>query len=583
MSADEATIGLATIVVFGVGCQWIARRIGIPSLLLLLPAGLLAGDVLGLVRPEELFGDLLSPLVTLLVGLLLFQAATHLHLGELPGEARGAVVRLVTIGLAVTFAGAVAACLLVLDVPRSLAIVTGGVLVVSGPTVVGPLLDVVRPRHPTATILRWEGITLDPLGATVGVVVLNLVLAADRGGVHPVLQLSLRFAIGVAAGALAGALLVALMSRFWLTDEMEAAVALMLAAAAFAGAELLASEAGLFAAVTMGVVVANQRTVATDRIQGFGETLEVLIIGTLFITLGALVDVNDLGHYFWPVLAITLSLVLVVRPVTVAAALARTGLPWRDRAMVAWMDPRGVVAASTATTFTVTLSAAGFDADFLLPVTFGVILGTGLIYGLTAKPAARLLGVAEPAPTGVALLGDDPWLRSFAGCLARAGVPTVLVSTEALGAAGAGDRADGVVLISLRAGVHEVRRAIEDAGVDKAVVSVPHGAPLTLLEPDLVEALGRRHVLTVPREQPDGVVGLAPLHSTAAAFHAHVSRDDLGRRHEAGAVVCEVSAPLPPGAVLLATVAPDGQVHLRRAPGAVRPDDTLIALVEASN
>lgn len=581
MSADEATIGLATIVVFGVGCQWIARRIGIPSLLLLLPAGLLAGDGLGLVQPEELFGDLLSPLVTLLVGLLLFQAATQLHLGELPGEARGAVVRLVTVGLAVTFAGAVAVCLLFLDVPRSLAVVTGGVLVVSGPTVVGPLLDVVRPRHPTATILRWEGITLDPLGATVGVVVLNLVLAADRGGVHPALQLSGRFALGVAAGALAGAVLVGLMSRFWLTDDMEAAVALMLAAAAFAGAELLASEAGLFATVTMGVVVANQRTVATDRIQGFGETLEVLIIGTLFITLGALVDVDDLGHYLWPVLAITLGLVLVVRPVTVAVALARTSLHRRDRAMIAWMDPRGVVAASTATTFTVSLNAAGFDADFLLPVTFGVILGCGLVYGLTAKPVAKALGVTEPRPTGVALVGDDPWLADFATCLAAAGIEVLALTSDRTT-----PPTDGVAHVALSDGVHQVRRVIEEAPLSRAVVSLDRGAPLTLFEADLVERLGRRHVLTVPAEtlgdgEADDGARLRPLRATAAAFHGHASRADLHRRHTAGAAVEVVPAPLPPGAVLLATISPGGDVHLRRAPGTARPDDVLIALVGA--
>ena len=501
MSADEATIGLATIVVFGVGCQWIGRRLGIPSLLLLLPAGLLAGDVLGWVQPQQLFGDLLSPLVTLLVGLLLFQAASQLHLVDLPREAKGSVARLVTVGLAVTFAGAVAASLLFLDVPRSLAVVTGSVLVVSGPTVVGPLLEVVRPRHPTSSILRWEGTALDPLGATVGVVVLNLVLAADRGGVHPVLQLGGRFAAGILAGLLAGALLILLMSRFWLTDDMEAAVALMLAAGAYAAAELVASEAGLFATVAMGVVVANQRTVATNRIEGFGETLEVLIIGTLFITLGALVTLDDLARHAGAITGIVVVLVLVVRPLTVAVSLFGTRLPGRDKAMIAWMDPRGVVAASTATTFTASLDPAD--------------------------------GPAPPLPA-----------------------------------------------VSLQAGVHEVRRALEEADIDKAVLSFGHGASLSLLEPDLVELVGRRHVLTVPREVPDDVVGLAPLRATAPAFRGEASRDDLGRRHQAGAQVREVRAPLPPGAVLLAVVSPGGDVHLRRSPGAVRSDDCLIALVD---
>lgn len=576
MSAEEATLGLATIVVFGVGAQWIARRVGIPSLLLLLPAGLLAGDVLGWVEPEQLFGDLLSPLVTLLVGLLLFQAATQLRLAELPSEATSAVIRLVTIGLAVTFAGAASAALLFLDVEPQLAIVAGAVLVVSGPTVVGPLLDVVRPRHPTASILRWEGTTLDPLGATLGVVVLNVVLAAEREGIHPAMGMGGRFVIGVAAGTLAATLLVRLIARFWLTDDMEAAVALLFATAAFTVAELLASEAGLFATVSMGVVVANQRTIATDRIQGFGKTLEVLIIGTLFITLGALVDIDDLGHWAGPVIAITLS--LVVRPLTVAVSLYGTGLPVRDKAMIAWMDPRGVVAASTATTFTVSLVAAGFDADFLLPVTFGVILGCGVIYGLTAKLVAKGLGVAEPPPTGVTLVGDDLWLRSFAACLCGAGVDVLLVTTAPLAP---DERPRSVATISLADGVHRVRQAIEATPAARAVVSLDHGVPLTLFEPDLVERFGRRHVLTVPREAPEAVEGLTPLRTTAPAFRGHASRDDLGRRHAAGAAVCQVTAPLPAGAVLLATVTPSGGVHLRRTPSEVGADDTLIALVDA--
>ena len=188
MDENQIIIGLVTIIVFGVGAQWVGRRTGVPSLLLLLPAGLLAGDVFGLVEPEEMFGDLLFPMVTLLLSLLLFQSGLQLRLEELPGEARSSVTRLVTIGLAITFIGGALAAVAFLDVPTELAVMVGAILVVSGPTVVGPLLDVVRPKEPTGTVLLWEGTTLDPIGATLGVVVLNLVVASDRGGVHPVLQ-----------------------------------------------------------------------------------------------------------------------------------------------------------------------------------------------------------------------------------------------------------------------------------------------------------------------------------------------------------------------------------------------------------
>ncbi|MEL7208876.1 MAG: cation:proton antiporter, partial [Actinomycetota bacterium] len=205
LTDNEIIIGLATIVVFGVGSQWIGRRLGIPSLLILLPAGVLAGDVLGLVDPEELFGDLLNPTATLLVGLLLFQSGLQLRLDELQRDARGSVARLVTVGAAITFVGGAATVALALDVPAELAWLTGAILVVSGPTVVGPLLDAIRPKEPTGAVLRWEGTVLDPLGATLGVVVLNLVLASDRGGLHPIVQMSGRLALGVAVGVVAAA------------------------------------------------------------------------------------------------------------------------------------------------------------------------------------------------------------------------------------------------------------------------------------------------------------------------------------------------------------------------------------------
>ena len=430
MSDNEIIIGLATIIVFGVGAQWIGRRTGIPSLLILLPAGLLAGDVLGWVEPDELFGDILNPLVTLLVSLLLFQSGIQLRLAELPGEARSSIVRLVTIGLAITFAGASAAVAIALDVPTELAFMTGAIVVVSGPTVVGPLLKVVRPRDPTGAVLNWEGTVLDPVGAILGVVVLNLLLASDRGGVHPALQMFARLGLGMAVGLVAAALLVFVMSKFLLTDDMEAAVALLFAAGAFAVADVMLSEAGLFATVTMGFVAANQRVVSTRRIAGFGETLEVLIIGTLFIVLGALVKIDDLVDYAGQIAVLVALLVLVVRPLTAAVSLVRTPLSGRDRALVAWMDPRGIVAAATATSFAATLSDAGYDTDFMLPVTFGVILGTGLIYGLTAKPAAGLLGVAQPPPQGIGLLGDDPWLLPSGRCLSEGGADVSLPTTE---------------------------------------------------------------------------------------------------------------------------------------------------------
>ena len=178
MSANSVLFGAAAIVVLGVGAQWIARRLNIAPLLLLLPAGLLAGDVLGLVNPLDALGDALFPLILLLVALLLFQAGLQLRIEDLPRRDRGPVVRLVIVGGTITFAAATGIVLVVLQVPIELAFIMGAVLVVSGPTVVAPLLRSVDPRAPISAILNWESTTLDPIGAVLGVAVLNVVVSA---------------------------------------------------------------------------------------------------------------------------------------------------------------------------------------------------------------------------------------------------------------------------------------------------------------------------------------------------------------------------------------------------------------------
>lgn len=578
LSDNEIIVGLATIVVFGVGAQWIGRRLGFPSLLLLLPAGLLAGDVFGLVEPEELFGDTLFPGITLLVALLLFQSGLQLRLSDLPRDARGPVLRLVCVGGTITFLGASLAVLAILGVDTDLAFLVGAIIVVSGPTVVGPLLEVVRPRRPTGSILNWEGTFLDPVGATLGVVVLNLVLASGRGGVHPVLQMSARLALGVLVGLVAAALLVFVMSRFLVTDNMEAAVALLFAVAAFAVADVLLSEAGLFATVTLGFVAANQRFVSTGRIKGFGETLEVLIIATLFIVLGALVEIDELREYAWQTLALILVLVVLVRPISAAVALARTKLPRRDRALIGGVDPRGIVAAATAAQFSATLAAADIESDFILPVVFGVILGTGVVYGLGAAPLARRLRVSQPEAKGVGVVGNAPWLADLARCLHECGVSVLVITADPSRI----QTKDGVELpsISLLDSEQEITEALDEAALQQVLVSSRPNTVLTVVMAVFVERLGRRHLLRLPEDEATGIDSRLATGASAHAFARGITRSDIEDRVTAGATVQVVTDAAGEDMLTLAAVSPDGTVDLRVAGTTPRPGDAVIALVE---
>ncbi len=573
MGDNDIIIGLAAIVIFGVGAQWIGRRSGIPSLLLLLPAGVLAGPVLGLVDPGQLFGETLFPGITLLVALLLFQAAQGLRVRDLPRLARGPVLRLVTIGAAITFAGASGAVALLLGVRGDLALLTGAILVVSGPTVVGPLLADVRPRDPSDSVLRWESITLDPVGATLGVVVLNLVLASG-GGVHPAMQMLARLGTGVGIGIAAAAVLVFVMSRFLVSDEMEAAVALLFAVAAFALAEVALSEAGLFATTTLGFIAANQDIVPTARIKGFGETLEVLIIGSLFIVLGALIKLDDLAHYAWQTAALVAVLVLVLRPLAVAVSLLGTRVAGRDRAFVGWVDPRGIVAAATAAQFSGSLDDAHIAHTFLLPVVFGVIIGTGVVYASSAGTVAGFLRVKRRAPRGVAFVGDEPWVLALARHLDRLDVPVLVLTARAPGDE---RRIDGLRTASILDDEASLAATLEAATIAQVVVAARPGPAVTLLTASLVEDLGRRQVLALPEARPTGDRRIT--HASAHPFAPGTTRERITELTAAGATVVALDHRPEGDGILLATVAPDGAVDLTPDAKTTPPGSTHLVLV----
>jgi NhaP-type Na+/H+ or K+/H+ antiporter len=578
LSETEILISIATIAVLGVGAQWIGRRLGFPSLLLLLPAGLLAGDVLGLVEPEKLLGDLLFPLVTLLVSLLLFQSGLQLRFADLPKDARQPVVRLLTLGLLITFVGASLAALAILDIATDLAFLLGAIIVVSGPTVVGPLLATVRAREPTSSVLEYEGAFLDPLGATLGVVMLSFVLTEDAGDVNPLLQVFGRLGLGVAVGLVAAGLLVAVMSRFLLSFDMEAAVAVMLAVVAFVAADAVLSEAGLFATLTFGVAMANQRRVSLRTVRAFGGTLEVLIIGALFILLGALVTIDGLREYAWQIIALVAVLVILVRPLTAFVSLVRTKLSWRDRALISWVDPRGIVAASTAASFAGSLAAAGIASDFLLPVVFGVILGTGVVYGLSAKPLAGLLGVATPPPKGVVLLGNADWLLDLGRELTRVGASVLVITAESPETAKADHERAEAPVVSLRDSQAALAQAIRAADVAEVVICAPAYALLNVVDVALIRRYGRRRVLRLPDRRETAGLGRRVLaHRSAHPFAPGVTLQDIDEAVNSGALVRPIVAG-DADALPLAAVGPNGAVNLRPGMHPPKPEDTLIGL-----
>jgi NhaP-type Na+/H+ or K+/H+ antiporter len=428
MSTDQTLFGIGLILVLAVGSQVLASQLRIPALIILLPAGFTVGALTTDINPDRLLGSAFQPLVSLAVAVILYDSGLSLEWGKVQGRARRVVPRLVVWGVPVTMAFAAVLAAPLLGMSSGAALMLGAILVVSGPTVVSPLLAFVRPSDRLQRILSWEGSLIDPIGGILGAAVFYAVLASTSGGVsHPVGRFLLSIGIGV-AGAVAGvAVLWLCLCKLDLDDVLSTAAQLACVVGVAAVCDVVRDDAGLIAAVLMGLAVANLRPFDMPDKRPFFETLVQLIIGVLFVTISATVTPASLQHIVLPTIGMVAVLVLVTRPLVAFFATIRTGLTRGERAFTGWMAPRGIIAAATASTFGATLAAHHVGgASKILPVAFLVIVLTVAIYGLTAVPVARRLGVTRPARSRPLLIGGDPWVIDLALALRTAGLDVLM-------------------------------------------------------------------------------------------------------------------------------------------------------------
>lgn len=388
---------LALIALLAVGGQAVGTRLRLPSIVLLLPLGFLFGTVLGVLDPDELFGDLLIPFVSLSVAVILFDGGLALRFASVPEGTHRAVAGLLTAGIAVTWVVASLTILALFDLSTQMSVLLGAILIVSGPTVVVPILQVARLGGRVASVTRWEGILIDPIGAIIAVVTFHLIVSdVSFRGLHGADDFLLTIGAGVAGGAVGAVALFAILRFGGLTESLEVGLTLALVLMTYAVPDALLEDSGFLAVVLMGMVIANQRRVPIAHIAEFKEIVGGLLTGVLFIVLSARVPASSLADHLPAALALVAVLVILARPLAVALSTLRTRLSLRERAFLAWMAPRGIVAASVASVFALELEDRGVaGAEDLVPVTFTVIVVTTALYGLTARPVARLLGVSD--------------------------------------------------------------------------------------------------------------------------------------------------------------------------------------------
>ena len=513
--SEPITLALASVAVMGWLAQWVAWRTRVPVIVLLMLLGLLAGPVLGLARPSEQFGDLLPSFVKLGVAVILFEGGLRLHFHELAQAAAG-VRRLVTIGTGLTLVVGSAAAHLVGGLPWPVAWLFGAIIVVTGPTVIIPLLRQARLKRQPASYLKWEGIINDPIGAILAVLLFQYIVHA---GDIPLPALLARQGLGLLVAALLGAGsaygLGLLFRRGYVPEYLKGPGTLSTVLGVFVLADQVLPESGLLAATILGMVLGNIRLPGIDEIRRFKEYVVVLLVSAVFLVLTADIDPVILLHLDWRSGALLAAVLLVVRPISVFGATMGTDMSRANRLLLAWIAPRGIVAASMAGLFGWRLQQQGYaEAALLLPLVFALILLSVTAHSLTIGWLARKLGLSARSQNGILLAGASPWSTGLAQVVRKTGLPCMIADTSWNRLQG--PRLTGIPTYFGELITEEAERSLEFTELGYLVAATDNDAYNSLLCGHFATEVGRHHVFQ-----------LAPL-PTAKESRRHYPRTIRG-------------------------------------------------------
>ncbi|MCA8894111.1 MAG: sodium:proton antiporter [Parvularculaceae bacterium] len=443
---DNIVLVVTIIGVLGVGAQWCAWRFNLPAIVLMATAGILAGPVLGFLHAppgapdgappmQALFGEFYRPIIAIAVAIILFEGGLSLRFSEIRGLSTG-VRRLVLPGVPIAWALGALAARQIGDLSWSSAILFSGIMVVTGPTVIVPLLRQSRLKQRPAALLKWEAIINDPIGALLAVVAYEgIVFRAETSHEFSSGQilgsLALAAILSVAFGVLLARFAASSFRRGWIPEYLKPPVLLVLVLVCFEMANLLQDEAGLLAVTAMGVTLANSKVASIDELRLFKENIAVLLVSGVFIMLTANLTGDMLHGLGWRDVAFVAAMLFVVRPLTVIISTIGAGLPWQERLLVAWIAPRGIVAVAISSFFGAALVGLGVeDGARLIPLAFVMVFVTVVLHGFTIGPMARALGLASRERPGVLIVGATPWSAELAGKLKEMKIPVMVADSS---------------------------------------------------------------------------------------------------------------------------------------------------------
>ena len=400
---DPLLVSLALVPVLGILGQWIAWRTRLPSIIVLLFLGFLAGPILSILDTDLVFGDILYPLVSLLVSVIVFEGGLNLRIRDLKNIG-ASLFRLVLIAPLITISLMFLATHFILGVSFELSLMFSALMVITGPTVIIPLLRHIKVSPKISSLIRWEGILIAPIGTFLIVLVYQSVfISTDHVLKITLLILIKTMAVSTFIGLLGAYTIILCFKKNWVPDFLQELITLVMVFTTFIGSNFVQQDSGILTVVLMGIILANQQQISLQHVKVFKENLRILSISTLFIVLSSrlifddLISLLDVKHFLY-----LLSLIFIVRPVATFVSLLRTSLGFKERLLMAWIAPRGIVTASIASLFALRLVNLGVpQAEILVPLTFLVLIFTVVVYGFSLNPFIKMIRLEDNDKVGV--------------------------------------------------------------------------------------------------------------------------------------------------------------------------------------
>ncbi|MGY0692479.1 cation:proton antiporter [Virgibacillus sp. FSP13] len=432
---NTALMSIVVIIALGIFSQWLAWRIQWPSIVIMSVAGLIIGPVAGLINPEQALGDIYSPLISLAVAVILFEGSSSLDVREIKDVSKS-VLRIITIGLFITWIGGSLAAHYIAGLQLEIAFMIGGLFVVTGPTVIIPLLRQAKLKPRVAAVLKWEGIIIDPIGPLLALFSYEIfkVISSDAFTGTDLFQFLLGALLAMVIGFIVGMIVSISVSKGWFPEYLKSAILLSFVLLSFAIAESLMHETGMLAVTIMGLTVARSKKYVSSigSIGHIVENISVILTSTVFILLAASLTRETLGQIFtWSIIFFVLIMLFIIRPLSIWISTIGTELRLAEKTLISWIAPRGIVALTVSGYFTSLLMDDGYaDASILTALTFALVFITVCAHGFSIGPVAKKLGLASDEPPGILLVGASSFAIALANHLKEMGTPVLLSDTS---------------------------------------------------------------------------------------------------------------------------------------------------------